>query len=304
MYHIIVNPEAGRHRTLKVIEKVKKVFDSYGAKYVVHKAEHLGAAKGIAKALTKQPTGNVSFDELLLQDKLPRERAKIVVVGGDGTLHEVLNGIYDLSACEIGVIPSGTGNDFAAAAGIPENPVEASKVILEGTAKDTDFLEVGGVRCMNVAGFGIDVDVLVRYKKCKRRGKLTYLKSLIRSVFSYKGTKVVLENDGVKEEHNAFIAVACNGKQFGGGIRICPPAEIEDGKMDVVIVDFVKGLPVVGAFLKLVRGKIHTYKKTNLFRCEKVTFETEEGTPVQLDGEIYENLKFDVKLCKGLKMYR
>ena len=96
----------------------------------------------------------------------------IIVVGGDGTLHEVLNGIADPTQCRLGLIPSGTGNDFAEKIGIPLDAEKAMERIFNSEAKDTDFLEVGGVRCMNVGGLGMDVDVLERCQKGKMNAKI------------------------------------------------------------------------------------------------------------------------------------
>lgn len=305
MYHVIVNPEAGKNKRSKTLDKIKKVFDAYGVEYVVHKTEHAGAAKGIAAALTKPPMENLSFDDLLRAKEQKREKVKIVVVGGDGTLHEVINGIYDISKVELGLIPSGTGNDFAAAAGIPEDVEKAAKIVLERPPQDTDYLEVDGVKCMNVGGLGIDVAVLVRYAQYKKRTKFTYFKSLIRTIFKYKGTNITVKANGEEETHNAFIVAACNGFQFGGGIKICPVADASDGKMNIIVVDYVKSFfGIVGMLTKLVGGKLYKHKSTKHFLCEEVSFQTETPCPLQLDGEIYENLRFNAKVKQGLMMYR
>ena len=92
----------------------------------------------------------------------------IVVVGGDGTVHEVLNGIGNISACRLGLIPSGTGNDFAVAAKIPMDAEAAAKLILDGEAKETNFLTVGGVRCMK--NLDRTVRSLTRVEKSGRGG--------------------------------------------------------------------------------------------------------------------------------------
>lgn len=305
MYHVIVNPEAGKNKKFKTIEKIKKVFDAYGASYVLHMTDHVGAAKGIAAALTKPQTENISVDDFLKTEQSKKEKVKIVVVGGDGTLHEVINGIYDLSNVELGLIPSGTGNDFAAAAGIPEDVEKAAKIVVERPPKATDYLEVDGVRCMNVGGLGIDVEVLVRYAQYKKRTKFTYFKSLLKTVCKYKGSKITVKANGEEKTHTAFIATACNGFQFGGGIKICSVANVADGKLDVVVVDFVKGLfGILGLLIKLVRGKIHLHKKSKHFQAEEVSFLTDTLCPLQLDGEIYENLRFNAKIKRGLMMYR
>ena len=285
MYHIILNPDAGKNKKRKVIERVKRVFETRGIAYQVHTGAEIGSVRSLASSLTE------------------KEKTKLIVIGGDGTLHEALNGVH-VENCEMGIIPAGTGNDFASAIGLPEKVEEAVSIILDNPSKDTDFLVVGGVRCMNVAGVGIDVDVLNRYQSAKKRTKFTYFKCLLKSLFSYKGTEIVFEKDGKEERRNAFIAAACNGVQFGGGIKICPTAETDDGLMDIVVVDFVKGLAVLKALIKLVRGKLLEYKKTNHFRCESIRFTSPTEMTLQLDGEIYKGLDFDVKIEKGLKIFR
>lgn len=308
MYHFIVNPDAGNRKTVKALEVVTRVFKEYGEAYVIHKAEKMGGARRAAAALTgKRSDAKLDEKENSVSrsgKRLDEEEVKIVVFGGDGTLHEVLNGIVDPARCMIGLIPSGTGNDFAASAGIPEDPEAAAKVILVDSAKKTDYLNVGGVRCMNVGGLGIDVDVLVRYEKAKKKGKLKYLLCLIQSLFVYKGTNITVESDGVVTTHKALIAAACNGKKIGGGIKICPIAEIDDGKIDVNVVDKMGFFKIIGAFSRLMKGTILKDKHAHYARVDRIRVTSDKPFPVQLDGEIYENVAFDVIVETDLKMYR
>ena len=97
--------------------------------------------------------------------------------------------------------------------------------------------------------------------------------------------------------------MACNGSQIGGGIKICPAAVAGDGLIDVCFVEMVRGPKVIGAFIKLLKGKVLEYKKTTHFRCKSVRFEIPGGATVQLDGELYDNLDFDAQIKTGLKMY-
>ncbi len=287
MYHIILNPVAGKKKALKNLAVVEKIFAARGIVYDVHKTtgEHDGTA--IAKKLTEAGEN------------------ELIVLGGDGTLHEVLNGIADPSKCNLGLIPSGTGNDFAGRVGLPLDAEKALAIILENEAKPTDFLEVDGIRCMNVGGMGMDVDVLERCKRGKLKGKIKYLLSLIKSLFAFKGLPILVESDGIEEKHDALIAAACNGTQFGGGITICPVAEVDDNKIDVVVVDCIGGkIKIIKAFLKLMKGKILEYPATTHFRCERVTFTPDTPCTVQLDGELYHDLRFAVSLGKGLHFYR
>lgn len=287
MFHIIFNPVAGKKKALKNLELVKTVLEERKIEYEVHESCDVHDAEHIARRLTE----NGATD--------------LIVLGGDGTLHEVLNGIQDPTCCRLGLIPSGTGNDFAEKAGISLNAQEAILTILDGEAKATDYLEVGGVRCMNVAGFGIDVDVLERCQRGKLKGKVKYVKSLIQSLFAFKGCRATMECEGREETRDILLAAVCNGSQFGGGIKICPTAEIDDGKIEVIMVDCIGGVfKIIGAFMQLMKEKILEYPLTTHLRCDKVRFIPEKPCTVQLDGELYHNLDFDVQLKKGLKFFR
>ena len=286
MYHIIANPKAGKVR--RVLKHTLKMLEAAGAQYTLHETQCKGDGKRIAEELTKE-------DGVV----------ELIAIGGDGSVHDVLNGIRDVTKCRLGIIPLGTGNDFATSAQISSKVKEAVGVILRGECKPTDFLEVGGVRCMNVAGLGIDVDVLVRCNKGKTHGKLKYLRSLIVSLFKFKGYDVTVECEGETFAMKTLIGAACNGMDFGGGITICPVAEIGDGKMDVMFVEcFESKWQIVKAFITLMRKKIMDYPHKRYYRTDRVKIIPKEPCVVQLDGELYENLEFDVKICEGLQMYR
>ena len=287
MYCIIVNPNAGKGKGKKNLKTVLKLFSERGAEYSVFETTRAGEAKEFSERLTSSG------------------EQEIIVVGGDGTLHEVLNGLSDPSSCRLGLIPSGTGNDFSAAAGLPSNAAQAAEIILSGETKETDFLCVGGVRCMNVGGLGMDVDVLVRCKKGRFvKGKIKYLLSLLQSLFTFKGYEIEIESGERRETHKALIAVACNGTQIGGGIRICPASVIDDGKIDVMAVECMGKAQIVKAFLYLMKGQVLDYPAAEHFLCERVKIVPSQPCTVQLDGELYDGLEFDARIECGLKMYR
>lgn len=286
MYNLIFNPVAGKQKTFKNLEIVKHILDERKIEYAVYKSGGIHDAEYIARDLTT------------------KRETDLIVLGGDGTLNEVLNGIVDPSKCNLGLIPSGTGNDFAERMGIPLDAEKAILRIIEGEAKPIDYIDVSGTRSMNVAGLGIDVDVLERCQRGKMKGKLKYLISLIQSLFTFKGYNVHIEAEGVSEDRKVLICAVCNGAQFGGGIKICPTADPADGKLDVVTVDFINGkLAIVKAFLELMKGRILEYPLTKHYQVDKVTFMPEMECPIQLDGELYQHHAFEATLKKGLKFY-
>ncbi len=287
MYHLIINPVAGKKRAIRNLAVAERRLTERGLPFQTHKTNAVRDGARIARALTE-----AGEDEL-------------IVLGGDGTLHEVLNGVVDPSKCKLGLIPSGTGNDFAGRLGIPLDAERAMEIILSGEAKPVDFLQVDGVRCMNVAGVGMDVDVLERCQLGRGKGKGKYLRSLLRSLFAFKGLPITVVRDGQEERHNALLAATCNGSRFGGGITICPPAVVDDGKMDVVLVDCIGGkMKIIKAFLKLLKGKILEYPAATHFLCEEIKIERGTDCPVQLDGELYRGIEFCVSVGKGLRFYR
>ena len=287
MQHIIVNPVSGKKRGVKNLRIVEALLKEAQIEYEVHTTTVAGEAEKTVRELTE------------------RGENDIIVLGGDGTLHEVLNGISNPAQCRVALIPSGTGNDFAEKLGIPLKAADAVKLFLKKDPKEIDYLQVGNRRCMNVAGLGMDVEVLERCQRGKMRGKLKYFISLLKTFFVFKGYAIVVrKEDGTEEKHDALLAAVCNGSQFGGGIPVCPPAEVNDGLMNVMIVDHIKGKwKLVKALLTLMKGKLPQYERTTHFLCESVRFEPLVPCTVQLDGELYPNLPFDVKIGKGLKMY-
>ncbi|MBQ7323704.1 MAG: diacylglycerol kinase family lipid kinase [Clostridia bacterium] len=286
MYNIIFNPVAGKKKAFENLDVVKRIMDECKVEYNIYKSGGIHDAEYIARDLTQK--GETS----------------LIVLGGDGTLNEVLNGLVDPSVCTLGLVPSGTGNDFAERMGIPLDPEQAIRRIMANDAKPVDYIDVSGTRSMNVAGLGMDVDVLERCQRGNMKGKLKYLLSLVQSLFSFKGYRVHIEAEGVSEDRDVLLCAVCNGSQFGGGIRICPAADPADGKLDVVTVDCIGGkLAIIKAFMELLKGKILEYPLTKHYLVEKVTFTPKQDCPIQLDGELYQHHAFEAEVKKGLKFY-
>lgn len=290
MLDFIVNPKAGTikgKKLKKTLKKLEKHLCEKNIAYTIHKTNH----KGHATTLTKNLIEHGATD--------------IIAIGGDGTLHEIINGFHSFDKANLGLIPCGTGNDFARSCKLPRNPVDALDVILNSEPKFTDYMQLPTVRGMNVVGTGLDVDVLIRYEKLKRKTKFGYYWCLLRTLFGFKGVSFDAEVDGEKSSHDSFIAGVANGKCFGGGIQICPDADIEDGKLNFVSVKFVKGLKIVGLLLKLNGGKILQDSRTTTSICDEVKVSNMEKITVNVDGELYPDIPFEVKVVHNqLKMYR
>ena len=242
----------------------------------------------------------------LTQELIKAGATDIIAVGGDGTLHEVINGFSDFNRVNLGLIPCGTGNDFAAAVGIPEDIEKALDVILAGKPQFTDFMQMPSVRGMNIIGMGIDVDVLRAYEKAKRKTKLTYTLCLIKSLFKFKYSEFSVETaDGKNQSYRSMIAAVANGHRYGGGIEICPPAKPSDGKLDFVAMKEMKKIKLIGAFAKLKKGKVLTLPQAVHFNATEIKITPKGDYTVNVDGQLYDNIPFKVKIVSDvLRMYR
>lgn len=289
MYNIILNPRSGEGKKKKLHRRAIERFRERKQEFRVFETERAGQATLLAHDLCEEGSGDV------------------VVIGGDGTLHEVVNGFSNFEKVALGLIPAGTGNDFAAAARIPLRPEEAVDLIVDSQPKPTEFMQFSeGVRGINVAGAGIDVEILQRCRASKvLRGKFQYIISLIISLLKFKNYKLRAAVNGGEHDFNALIACVGNGYRIGGGVPMCPEAKLGDGLLDLVVVDDVKKISVPAAFIKLMKGKILKEKFTFFERCEHVEIKPEKPMIVQVDGELYEDLPFVVDIVKDkLRMFR
>lgn len=283
----IYNPLAGGKRTAKAKSILEKELTEKGIPFTMQPT--CGPKNGIKLARRLSDCGATD----------------IIAVGGDGTMNEVLNGL-DPKISNFGLIPTGTGNDFAACGKIPLNVKDALNLILNGEPKKTDYMDCSGVRGINIIGTGIDVDILKRCAASKiLKGKMQYFLSLLVSMFKYKACEFDIIKNGERIKKDAFIVCIANGSQLGGGIKMCPDATIDDGALDFVLVRGMKRSKLLGALTKLVSGKILSYKRTEYERLSELTIDLPRDTTIQIDGELYYGLPFDVKLVSGgINMYR
>ena len=228
-----------------------------------------------------------------------------IAMGGDGTLNEVVCGISDPARTTLGLIPAGTGNDFATAAKIPFG-LAALGLILRGEPKPTDYLECGGgMRSINIAGMGIDVAILRRCERMRGSAKSKYFRSLLATLCTYRGVHMKIVADGVQTECKALIAAACNGSRFGGGIAICPPAALDDGKLDLVVIECPKRYKIPYDLVKLKGGKVLSLPPARHILCDAVEIVSAEECGTQFDGELRDSDKLSARVVRGgLRMYR
>ncbi len=285
MLHFIVNPHAKNGK--EVIARLRQRLETAGEAYEIFEGAN---REEMMRYVAELSDGG---------------EERIIAVGGDGTLNDVLNALTHPERTMLGLIPAGTGNDFAEAAGIPYGE-EALDLILRGEAKAIDYLDCGPWRSINIAGLGIDVDVLERCYKMKHgsdKGK--YFRALLASLIHYRGQRVKVTSDGEEKTFTALIVAACNGKQFGGGIPLDPLAILDDGKIDLMLVSLPKRWKIPFYLLRLMHGKAPYLPIVERVLCEEVSIEQETGEYIQLDGELIASRSLCCKIVHGqLRFFR
>lgn len=289
MYDIICNPVSGKGSSLAALEKVENILKAGNIPYEVHLTEKPMHATELTREINKKP------------------HAKLIVMGGDGTLNEVLNGIENFDTLDLGIISCGTGNDFIRAAKLPSDPAEALELILKGNVGHFDYLQLGARRALNCAGAGMDVDVLVRYSTMKAfKGKAKYYASLIDTLIKCKFHKVSIEIDGKTMERSVFMIAAANGTCIGGGMAISPHSVVDDGKMNVVFINEMPKRKIPGMLIKFLSGGKHIDSPfTEEYLTDKVVIRVLDEGLTEVDGEVFDNKVIDAELVTGkLRVFR
>ncbi|MBQ9370250.1 MAG: diacylglycerol kinase family lipid kinase [Clostridia bacterium] len=284
MFHIIYNPTSGQKKTVKTAEFVRSELEKAGCEVTFHPTLGAGHCTDIVRELSG--TG---------------EDVNIIIIGGDGTFSEAINGVVDFDKVTFGLIPCGTGNDFARKIGISSRPKRAVKAILGGKVDHLDYLDIGnGDRCLNVCGMGMDVDVLVKYASMKHfTGKIKYYLSLFYVLTHFKGHTVRYKIGDIEGEQEVFMAAIANGSYIGGGMAISAESDVRDGKLELVVIDNIKKSVLPYRLIKFLSGKMHLQPCTHIFSGEEAEIEILDQPNVQIDGEVRPKSKLKGKIVRG-----
>ncbi len=230
----------------------------------------------------------------------------VVVLGGDGIVHEAANGLMRLPGPDrpaLGLIPVGSGNDYARTLGMAGDVERACAQLLAAQPHPADLGVVNGCYFAETLSFGLDaaiaLDTVERRKRTGRTGTILYAEAGVDQLLHHLDARRCRASfDGGAFEEGSSITFAVQvGPSYGGGFRICPEARIDDGLLDVCIAH-----PPIGAFgallvFALAKGGRHTgFKQIDMRRCRTLRVEFDEAPPAQMDGERIEALAFDVSV--------
>jgi diacylglycerol kinase (ATP) len=216
----------------------------------------------------------------------------LVVIGGDGTVNEVVNGVAGTDA-EIAVLPCGTGQDFGRTHGLPSRFDDAVRVALSGETRTIDLgrvaLDDGTTRFFgNVGSAGMSGAVARRANSMTKQfgGRATFFYALTREFLAWRNTRVVVElDDGIRREAPMHDVIVANGNWHGGGMKLAPDARQDDGVFDVVTIGDVSKLDFVTTAPKLYSGRYLSHPKVELLRSSSVAISADQPLPVEVDGE-------------------
>lgn len=279
----IVNPNAGNGKGLKDWHIISGFMESGHLSCTARFTEAKGHAVIIAREALNEGFRN------------------IITVGGDGTLNEVVNGIFTNRAfpstdISLALIPVGTGNDWGRMFGIPLDYEKAVNIIIEGKRMLHDIgimsyfdgKEKKNRYFINIAGLGFESAVVKRtnYQKDRgRSGKAIYFYNLLMSLVSYRNTKAEIIVDGEKKSANLFSVNVGNGRFCGGGMRQTPDAVPDDGLLDITVINGIGKIEIIRSLKMLYNGTILSHPKVNGYRCKNLKVNSDSVIWAEADGE-------------------
>ena len=289
---VIVNPVAGAGRALQLEPQVRAVLEGSGVSARLLETQEPGHAERLAAA-----AADLGHD-------------RVVAVGGDGTINEIVNGLMAGSAAggvrvTLGVVPCGSGNDLVRSLGLPLAPMAALSVALGPDTRPLDlgFAQSDGARRYFHAAGGTGFDAQVAFTMAGKRGRWQrgragYFLSTLNELRRYRNRELrirLITADGARELEGRFLFVAfANGPFYGGGMQICPDASNSDGMLDVCLVGDISRLGALKELPGIYRAAHVNNPLVEIVRVLEMRIEGTDGTRVHLDGEPLGVLPVDV----------
>ena len=277
--YLILNPTAGKGRGLKILPQIEKLLTGLNIDL-----SHL--------KITKFP-GHATE----LAGAFINKETSIFCVGGDGTLNEIINGFNNHVDVSLGVIPIGSGNDFARAIGILEKGFSLERYIQNNKKIACD---VGHVKVFNgeklildkkfISSLGIGFDAMVSYKIRSikvLKGLALYIASVILSLFKYKAPQSTIYSEelNLKLDDRLFLFAVGNTETAGGGFKLNPGATIDDGYLNLCLTKNISKLTVLKILPKAITGKHVKDSRVYTYKFKSLTYKTLEKVFIHVDGE-------------------
>jgi sphingosine kinase len=284
---LIVNPRSGKRRGLAVLEQVKPVFAAADMKLDVRITEQSGHARQLVRDCNL-----AGYDGLCL-------------IGGDGTVHEVVNGLIEQAesaSIPLGLIPAGTGNDVAKQFGL-SGPLEAARRIVAGRTSPFDVAKVEAAGqtdyCVTIVGWAGVADINCTAERLRMLGPPRYAVAALWHILFPKRRRAKLVLDGHSFEDDFLLVVACNTVFSGSGMRLAPRAKVDDGKIEVVILRNASRWQMFRLLARVFDGSHVDMPCVECHQVRSLSILSDDRTPLDLDGEIKGTTPVSIQMIPG-----
>ncbi|MCK4225903.1 diacylglycerol kinase family lipid kinase [candidate division WOR-3 bacterium] len=265
---IIVNPVADRGRSRAMFEDLTDLLDKRGKRYSFYFTEY----PGHATLLTEEITSGNDVESLL-------------VLGGDGTYNEVANGCIGRDV-KLGLIPGGSCNDFTRELGAWHG-LDSFLDSLE--ADTTELVDAGKVNnriFLTNVGAGFDAQIIHDMKEKNLKSNLGYVGMVFKNLFTFRGFRARITTLERNIDSNLLMFTVNNASTYGGGFKIAPKADIQDGMLDVCLMSLINKAKFIIKFPKVYSGTHLDVEEVTYWKTEKITVNFERVLPIQVDGEL------------------
>lgn len=228
----------------------------------------------------------------------------VAALGGDGTVADVARGIIESGApAALGVLPAGTGNDFARNLGIPLDLASACDILAGDRRRRIDIGTINAIPFINNAGTGFDARVMEIMNTSIRfiRGKPAFLLAVARLFPSFQAFRLTLRNEDEPEETiSAMMVSVLNGSVYGAGMKACPDGRMDDGELDVLIITEMPKLRLLGVVRKVMQGTHVGHPAVRLFRTRRLLLQSDPAQPLNIDGDVRGRTPADIRVVPAM----
>lgn len=292
-YAVIVNPKAGRKKGLRVAALLEQVLKEKNIPYHRYDTRFIGDGENVAASLTTS------------------DYSRLLVVGGDGTLNEVVRGLKDSTSVPLALFPAGTGNDVARLLGLLEVK-KSMEAALTGVPESIDLGMADGTPFVNIFSFGLDAAIATQANQWKEKlpGWTLYLAALVKTVFSFKAMNISLDlvmEDGshVQRQERLMLLAVCNGSHYGGGMNINPKGDPRDGLLELCLVRDMPWWKIYALFPTVYKGTHLRFREVSLERVTRVSVKAETPTLMNRDGETWMGQEATIQVVpQGLQVMK
>jgi YegS/Rv2252/BmrU family lipid kinase len=265
-FALLVNPVSAGGRALEALPRVHAALDALGAQQ---------------RTVTTRSIDHAYQEALKAAD----ESETVVALGGDGLLRPLAGGLKGTGSA-LAIVPCGRGNDLARVLGIPTDPDEAARLAVEGEERLLDVANVEGTPYMGIASFGLDSDANRIANEAKLvKGNAVYVYAAVRALAAWKPANFTVTVDGEPHRFSGYSVAVGNSKAYGGGMFLFPHAELDDGKLDVMLSKRCSKLRCLVELPKVFKGTHVDSDFTEFLRGEEIEVSSDRPFAIYADGD-------------------